>query len=85
MKPAVNLRTALRSSWRASAFTREYPERVMYSFRPKPEPAELEALVVALERLPAAEDERPDPYRSRWRRAALEESVAPVDEDEPER
>jgi hypothetical protein len=57
----------------------------MYSFRPEPEPAELEALVAALERLLAGEDERPDAYRSRWRRAALEESVAPVDEDEPDR
>jgi hypothetical protein len=57
----------------------------MYSFRPTPEPAELEALVVALERFLASQEERPEAYRSQWRRAALEESVAPVDEDEPER
>jgi hypothetical protein len=57
----------------------------MYSFRPEPEPAELDALMLALQRLLPADGERPDAYRSEWRRAALEEGVAPVGEDEPDR
>jgi hypothetical protein len=57
----------------------------MYSFRPQPEPTELEALILALKRLLAAENERPDAYRSEWRRAALEEGVSPLGEDESAR
>ena len=48
----------------------------MYSFRPEPDPAELDALVAALERLLAADKGgQPFPYESEWRRAALEEGV----------
>jgi hypothetical protein len=58
----------------------------MYSFRPRPEPEERQALLLALERLLSAEDqERPYGYRSEWRRAAFEEGVSPGDEDEPSR
>jgi hypothetical protein len=77
----INRRTGLRSSTPADRFTRVYPERVMYSFRPEPEPAEREALVLVLERLLQETDRRPDAYRSEWRRAALGEGVS-VDEDE---
>jgi hypothetical protein len=52
----------------------------MYSFRPEPEPAEREALLLALERL--LDEERPSPYRSEWRRAALEEGISAADVDE---
>jgi hypothetical protein len=48
----------------------------MYSFRPEPEPAEREALELALERLLGDEFVEPAAYRSEWRRAALEEGVA---------
>jgi hypothetical protein len=58
----------------------------MYSFRPQPEPAELQALLLALERLLSGEEEtRPFAYRSEWRRAGLEEAVSQGDEDEPSR
>jgi hypothetical protein len=79
-------RTAVRSSFRTFGFTPDYPDRVMYSFRPRPEPTERQALLLALERLLSAEDEeRPYAYRSEWRRAAFEEGVSPGDEDEPSR
>jgi hypothetical protein len=54
----------------------------MYSFRPEPEPAERDALVLAIALL--VEDEAPPPsaYRSLWRRAALEEGVSDEGEDE---
>jgi hypothetical protein len=77
----MNRRTGVRSSWRALGFTRDYPERVMYSFRPPPEPAEREALLVALERL-LRDEEGHGAYRSEWRRAALEEGVSSGEEDE---
>jgi hypothetical protein len=53
----------------------------MYAFRPEPEPAEREALVLALEQL-LGEEDRPWPYRSEWRRAAFEEGVSTEDGDE---
>jgi hypothetical protein len=80
----MNRRTAIRSSSRPFRFTRDYPERVMYSFRPQPEPAQLQALLAALERLSEGEG-RPFAYESEWRRAALEEAVSPGDDDEPSR
>jgi hypothetical protein len=53
----------------------------MYAFRPEPEPAEREALLLALERL--LDDEKsPSPYRSEWRRAALEEGISEDEEDD---
>ena len=52
----------------------------MYAFRPEPEPAEREALLLALERL-LDDEERPSPYRSEWRRAALEEGISAAEED----
>jgi hypothetical protein len=55
----------------------------MYSFRPEPEPAEREALLLALERLLEGE-ERPTPYGSEWRRAALDEGISAAEEDESE-
>jgi hypothetical protein len=57
----------------------------MYSFRPEPDPAELDALVAALDRLLADEEGgQSGPYRSEWRRAALEEGVSPLEADEPD-
>jgi hypothetical protein len=57
----------------------------MYSFRPRPEPEELEALLLVLERLRREEDEAaPSGYRSEWRRAALEEGVSSSDGAEPD-
>jgi hypothetical protein len=56
----------------------------MYSFRPQPEPPQLQALLVALERLSEGE-RRPFAYESEWRRAAIEEAVSPGDEDEASR
>jgi hypothetical protein len=53
----------------------------MYSFRPDPEPAERDALVAALERL-LGEYGEPLVSGSAWHRAALEEGVAPSEEDE---
>jgi hypothetical protein len=58
----------------------------MYSFDPEPERAELDALVAALERL--LDDDaggQPAPYRSEWRRAALEEGVSPPEAGESDR
>jgi hypothetical protein len=52
----------------------------MYSFRPEPDAPEREALTLALERL--LEEDRPNPYRSEWRRAALEEGLLAADEEE---
>jgi hypothetical protein len=72
-------RTGLRSSGVLWRFTRDYPERVIYSFRPQPKAEEHEALVLALERLL---EEQPSPYRSEWRRVAIEEGVSADDEDE---
>jgi hypothetical protein len=54
----------------------------MYSFRPEPEPAEREALVLALHRL-LETDRRSGGYRSEWRRAALEEGVSADEDEEP--
>lgn len=55
----------------------------MFSFRPRPEPVEREALLLALELLLRADgNERPSAYDSEWRRAALEEGVSSSDEDE---
>jgi hypothetical protein len=75
-------RTELRSSAASWRFTRDYPERVIYSFRPQPEADEREALALALERL--LEEKQPSPYGSEWRRAAIEEGVSAADEDEAE-
>jgi hypothetical protein len=55
----------------------------MYSFDPEPERAQLDVLVAALERL--LDDDvggQPVPYRSEWRRAALEEGVSPPEAGE---
>lgn len=58
----------------------------MYSFRPEPDPAELDALVAALEQLLVADQGRqPLPYESEWRRAALEEGVSPPEAGEADR
>jgi hypothetical protein len=55
----------------------------MYSFRPPPEPAERNALLLALERLLRREDHgRASAYGSEWRRAALEEGVSSSAEEE---
>jgi hypothetical protein len=54
----------------------------MYSFRPEPEPAEREALVLAIAQLLEDEALPPSAYRSLWRRAALEEGVSDEGEDE---
>jgi hypothetical protein len=78
----MNLRTRVRSSSRSLCFTDDYPERVMYSFWPDPDPAARDAIVVALERvLEPDEEESPAAYRSAWRQAALDEGVAAADED----
>jgi hypothetical protein len=64
----------------------EYPERVLYSFCPEPEPAELDALVAALQQLLGDEEGRQSlAYGSEWRRAALEEGVSAPEADEPDR
>jgi hypothetical protein len=56
----------------------------MYSFRPEPDAADRDALVVALEGLLAGDEDRGSiPYRSAWRRAALEEGVSRHEADEP--
>lgn len=55
----------------------------MYSFRPQPDPAEREAILLALKRLlPVEVEEGPTAYRSEWRRVAFEEGVSSGDEDE---
>jgi hypothetical protein len=54
----------------------------MYSFRPEPEAAEREALVLALEQLLEGEAQRPSAYSSLWRRAALVEAASDESEDE---
>jgi hypothetical protein len=53
----------------------------MYSFRPDPEPAERDALELALDQLLRAELEEPGVYQSEWRHAALEEGVSGGEED----
>ena len=53
----------------------------MYSFRPDPEPAERDALELALDQLLRAELEEPGVYQSEWRQAALEEGVSGGEED----
>lgn len=56
----------------------------MYSFRPEPDAAERDALIVALQGLLADDEDRGSfPYRSAWRRAALEEGVSSHEADEP--
>jgi hypothetical protein len=57
----------------------------MYSFRPEPEPAEREALVLAMEQFLEDEAPRPSAYSSLWRRAALEEGVSDEGEHDAER
>ena len=52
-----------------------------YEISPEPDPNEREALEAALARLLAAE-EKPAPYRSRWREAGLRESVEDEEEEE---
>ena len=54
----------------------------MYSFRPEPEPAEREALILAFELLLEDEARRPDAYVSAWRRTALEEGVSGENDDQ---
>jgi hypothetical protein len=54
----------------------------MYSFRPEPEPEERKALERALDRLLAAESEKPGAYESKWRHVALEEGVSDGEEDD---
>jgi hypothetical protein len=53
----------------------------MYSFRPDPEPAERDALELALDQLLRAELEEPAVHQSEWRHAALEEGVSGGEED----
>jgi hypothetical protein len=53
----------------------------MYSFQPEPEPAERDALELALDHLLGAELEEPGVYQSEWRHAALEEGVSGGDEN----
>ena len=57
----------------------------MSSFRPEPEPAERDALVLALERLLETESGLPEAYRSEWRRTALEEGVSAGEGEETSR
>lgn len=45
-----------------------------FDIRPEPEPAEREAIVVALERL-LSRDRLPAPYRSRWRAEGVRENT----------
>jgi hypothetical protein len=49
---------------------------VEFVLEPEPEPAEREAITVALERLLAGASE-PPAYRSRWREAGIAENVSP--------
>jgi hypothetical protein len=57
---------------------------VTYVFRPEPEPAERAALELALEQLLDAKLDEPSPYRSEWRRTALEEGVVDGREEDPD-